>query len=98
MQHYAAREIIRQRTSEMRAQASRQRAAQQARRARQADEARPTREGAGQARDAGPGREPGRSGAAGRDQAAVPEPVPAQRVADDADDAYCGAGPRARAC
>jgi hypothetical protein len=98
MQHYVAREIIRQHASEMRAQASRHRAAQQARGTRQTGEALPTREEVTQAREAARGRAAGRSRQAGRAQAAAPEAVPLQRVADDADDAYCGAGPRAHAC
>jgi hypothetical protein len=82
MQHYVAREIIRQHTGEMRAQASRLRTAQEARKAQHAGEAR----GTGQGREAD---QPG------LDPVTAPETVPPQRVPDDA---YRAARPRAHAC
>jgi hypothetical protein len=85
MQHYVAREIIRQRTDEMRAEASRDEAGQRAREARPAREARHPRKEARQARQ-------------GRDQARAPEAVPSQRVPDDAEATLSGTGPLSHAC
>jgi hypothetical protein len=88
MQHYVAREIIRQRTDEIRAQASRDEAGRQAREARHARAARHPRKEARQARDAGQG----------RGQATAPEAVPPQRVPDDAEVMLSGTGPVSHAC
>jgi hypothetical protein len=82
MHHYAAWEIIRQRTGEMRAQARRDEAARQAR----------------HNRDARSPKEAGRPGNADRDQDAGAEVIPMPRVPDYVDGTFRDAGPSSHAC
>jgi hypothetical protein len=85
MHHYVAREIIRQRTGEMRAQARRDAAVRQARVARRGQEARGEQETQ-------------RPREADWDQGAGAEVVPMPRVPDYVDGTYRDAEPRSRAC
>jgi hypothetical protein len=87
MQHYVAREIIRQHTGEMRAQASRWQVASRVRAAQaNREEARRGLRTAGRS----PLTEPG--------QATAAEVIPLQRVPDNGGSSSWDAGPRSHAC
>ena len=85
MQHYVAREIIRQRTSEMRAQATAVRAARQARQARHSQDRRS-------------GQDTQRPGEADWNQGAGAEVVPLPRIPDYVDGTYRDTEPHSHAC